>query len=66
MNKTAVALLRNSIPEETLLAKTQAWQKECLSVLAMAEFAALFCTAFKADQYNTSAMESWSSHYKHK
>lgn len=58
MNKTAVALLHNSIPEEALLAKAQAWQKECLSVPVTAEFAALFCTAIKTQQYSVSAVES--------
>jgi hypothetical protein len=60
MNKIAVTLQDNSISPKAFLAKAQACQKECLSVPFMAEFAALFCTGRKADQYDASAVESLS------
>src|SRR5215472_15127507 len=64
MNKSAVALRDNSIPEKAFLARAQAWQKECLSVPVTAEFAALFCTARQPEPYGTSAAESLSMQWK--
>lgn len=64
VNKSAVTLRNKFISQKAFLAEDQARQKECLSVPVMAEFAALFCTARKAEQYDASAVESLSVQWK--
>ena len=64
MNKAAVVLQTNSISQETFFTEAQTRQKKCLFVHVTAEFAALFCTAFKSHPYNASAAESLSVQWK--
>src|SRR5258708_7282092 len=56
MSHTADMRRNNFIYEKTFLAEIR--QKERLSMSAMAEFAALFCTGSKPEPYAASAVES--------